>query len=117
MTGHAAVGIDHDLAARQTAIPLWPPDHKASRRIDQIARVPVQQAVGDERLYHLLDDIRPNLGLADLRCVLCRDENGVDAGRLTVMILYRHLRLAIRSQIAQRAVSAYLGQALGECVG
>ncbi len=57
VTGHAAVGVDDDLAAGEAGIAHRPADDEAPGRVDEDARVVVAQLPGDGRLDDMLDDV------------------------------------------------------------
>ena len=116
MTGIAAVGIDDNLAAGQAGVTLRAAHNKAAGRVDVILGVLIQQLGGDNLLNNLALDVLMQLLLADVGAVLAGDNHGVHAHRLAVLILHGDLALAVRTQIAQRAVLAHRGQALGQLV-
>ncbi len=56
----------------------------------------------------MLYNIRLDLLLVDRGVMLGADDHGIDAQRLAVDILHRHLALAVRTQIGQRLILAHL---------
>src|ERR1700730_12428298 len=58
VTAHAAVGIDDNLAAGEPGIPHRSADDEATRRIDVVLGVLVEQLGGDA----VLDDVLQNVG-------------------------------------------------------
>jgi len=70
MPGHAAVGVDDDLAAGQTAVAHRAADDEAAGRVDEVTRVLGQPLGGQHRLDDFLHDGFLQLRLRDRRAVL-----------------------------------------------
>ncbi len=124
MPGHAAVGVDDDLAARQAGVAHRAADLEAAGRVDQgavAADVEVGAAVaqlGEDRL----DDVLPDVGLEhalerDVRRVLGREHDGVEPHRLVALVGDGDLGLAVGAQVGELVALAHLGEALRQPVG
>ena len=116
MTGVTTVGVDDDLAAGQTGVTHGATDLEATGRVHQEPIVVgLQSELGDHRIDDVLADVRcEQLVQADVRRVLTGDDHRVQPDRGLVVVLDRHLGLAVRAQIRNRPVTANLGQTLGE---
>src|SRR5207248_3431447 len=116
VAGHAAVGVDDDLAACEPRVAHRPAHHKAARGVDVDLRLGVEQPRrhrgGDDLLTHVTRDAF----LLDLRRVLRGDYERGDAHRLALVVLYRHVALAVRPQVGQDALLARLDQSPRERV-
>ena len=55
MPAHATVGVDDDLAAGQTAVPVRTADHEVAGRVDVDLVLVVGELLGHDRADHLLD--------------------------------------------------------------
>ncbi len=117
MAGHAAVGVDDDLAAGQAAVADRAADDELAGRVDVVLGVLVQQlgrqAVLDDQLHHRFAQV----ALLDVGVVLGRQHHGIDTGDLAVLVAAGDLALGIRAQPRQQAVLARLGLALDQRVG
>ena len=117
----AAVGVDDDLAAGQSAIALRATDDKAAGGVDQVLGVlePLgRQHRLDDFLNDRFDEGRLHLGaIAHLWAVLARKHHGIDAVRLAVHIAHGHLAFGIGPQKGQAAVASQLGLAFDQAVG
>ena len=87
------------------------------RRVDEDAQ-PLGVEVGrQQRVDDVLDQVGAQLLVeVDAAGVLGRDQHGVDADRLAVLVDDRHLRLAVGAQVRHGAGPTHLGQPLGEPV-
>ncbi len=127
MPGHAAVGVDDDLAAGEAAVTNRAPDHEASGRVDQevgaeLVGVVLHSFVVQDRYHDLLPKVVGNLLLlellaVDILVVLGGDQNPLDGDRPVVHVADAHLRLAVGTKVGERAVLADLGKALGQAMG
>ncbi len=125
MPAHAAVRIHNDLPARKPGISHRPADYKASRRIDVILRVLIQQLRRDYRLDDVLLNIgmelivrqlAPRVAVRELG-MLRRDHNGIHANRPAFrVVLHRHLALAVRPKVRHLSVLANLRELLRQLV-
>jgi hypothetical protein len=106
----AAVGINNDLATRQTRIAVWPANDKLARRIDVIRDVVGKQSLqfrlqfGHHAWNDDVDDILTNpLEHHRIRIeiiVLRRNHDRVDPNGLVIIAVFnRHLRLGIRAEV------------------
>ena len=116
MTGEAAVGVDDDLTARETAIAHRTADHEPTGRVDvELGLVgdPLLRQDGQDDLVHhgLLQRLQLDLG-----GVLRGEHHGLDADRLVVLVTERALALRVRAQPRQLAVLAHLRLLLDQTV-
>ena len=119
VAGHAAVGVDDDLAARQAAVADRAADDEATRRVDEellAQRVGVVHVRGQDREDDVLPEVGEDLVAGRVLGVLGGDQELLDRRRDAVDIPHRHLRLAVRAQVVQRAVVADRRELLGELV-
>ena len=109
MACHAAVGVDDDLAAGQTAVGVRTTELEVARRVDEHIEVVVRELLGQRRTDDVLDQRRAQRHVdAMLGRVLGRDEDGLEPLRHTVLVLDRHLRLAVGPQEVEDAFLAHL---------
>jgi hypothetical protein len=117
VTGHAAVGIDDDLASGQTAVTHRATDDELAGGVDVVLGAGMQQLgrdhVLDDGLHHRLAQVF----LGDLRIVLGGQHNGIDTDHLAVLVAAGDLGLGVRAQPVQGTVLAHLGLALDQTVG
>ena len=57
MAGHAAVGVDDDLAAGEASVAHRAADDEAPGGVDEVLGVGIEQVGGDDRLDDVLDDV------------------------------------------------------------
>ena len=113
----AAVGIDNDLAPRQTRVADRTADDESSRRIDQELRVAVQQSRRKVRLDHLFNDGLAQIGNRNIRRMLCGHDDRVNPLNLAMLaVLHGNLALAARAQPRELSVLSRLGQRLRQIV-
>ena len=67
---------------------------------------------GITRVDDLLGDVFAQRLVGDVGAVLGRDDDGVDADRLAVVVFDRDLRLAVGTEVVEHAVAARARQAL-----
>ncbi len=123
MTGHAAVGVDDDLAAGQAGVAHRAADLEAAGRVhEQAVALGVElDAVLDELGQDVLDDELADVGReqrveVDVRGVLRGDHDRVEADGLVAVVLDGDLGLAVGAQVRDGPVLADLGQAAREPV-
>src|SRR3954447_18642746 len=118
VAGHAAVGIDDDLAPGQAGVAYWAADDEAPGRVDEEVLAQLLRVVELLR-QDRLDDVLPEI-VRDERLgallVLGRDEELLDLDRAAVLIADRDLRLAVGAEVVDRLGLADRGQALGKLV-
>ncbi len=116
VAGHAAVGVDDNLAAGQAAVAYRAADDKLAGRVDVELGVFVQQLgwqrIFDDQLHHRLFQV----GLGHVFVVLGGQDHGVDAGNLAVFVAAGHLALGVRAQPGQQAAFAGFSLALDQPV-
>lgn len=116
MAGHAAVGVDDDLAPGQAAVTHRATDDEVAGRVDVVLGALVQQfgrqGVLDDQLHHGFLQVF----LRNLRVVLGRQHHGVDADHLAIFVTAGDLRLGVRTQPWQQFRFARLGLALDQTV-
>ena len=119
VAGHAAVGVDDDLAPREAGVAHRAADDEAPGRVDE--EVLAQLALVVEVLRQdRLDDVLPEVvGQQRLGAVavLGRDQELLDLDGLAVQVAHRDLGLAVGAQVGDDLGLAHVGQALGQLVG
>ena len=114
------VGVDNDLATRQTTVSLGATDHKAACGVDQVAGVfePLFGQHGfDDFFNHGFNKGGLHFGaIALLRAVLGGKHHRVNAVGLTVDIAHGHLALRIRAQEGQATVFSQMRLTLHQAV-
>ena len=117
MRAGAAVGVDDDLAPGEPGVAHGAAGDEPAGRVDvEDGTLAIQQVRGDRRQDHLLDHVRPDPALVDLRRVLGRDHDRLDGHRLAVDVPDRDLALAVRSQVIEVAGLPHGRELLGEPV-
>ena len=81
MAGHAAVGVDDDLAAGEAGVGVRAAELELAGRVDEDLVVVVGELAGTQRRDHVLDEVGLEERLAvDAGRVLGRDEHGRRGG-------------------------------------
>src|ERR671931_765529 len=101
VAGHAAVGVDDDLAPGQPGVAHRPADHEPAGRVDQqvLAQLAgVVEVVREDRLDDVLPEVvgQERLGAV---AMLRRDQDLLDLDRPAVQVADGHLGLAIGAQV------------------
>ena len=118
MGGAAAVGIHDDLPAGETAVTLRATNDEAACGIDVDLGVLVHQLSGNRGLDDQFDHIPADLIQRCLGGMLGGDHHGIHTGGLAILvILHRHLRLAVGAQVIHQLFLTDLRQALGHLLG
>ena len=121
MRAVAAVGVDDDLAARETAVTLRTAHHEATRRVDE--ELGADEPFGrNHRTDDFFDDGFREFGLHLLAVghfwgVLRGDHDRVAADGLAVDVAQRDLALGVGTQEGKRAVAAHDALALHQTMG
>src|SRR5204863_1307897 len=105
VTGHAAVGVDDDLAPGQAAVADGAADDEPAGRVDEEVLeqlLLVEEVVRQDRQQDVLEEVGldERLGV-DAVLVLRRDQDLLDLDRLAVEVSDRDLRLAVRAQVRE----------------
>src|SRR5579883_3347686 len=79
VTGHAAVGIDDNLAPGQASIAHGAASHETPGGVDEEFGLAIEQVFGNNRLNDVLNDIVADLFLGHVVGVLGRDHHRIDA--------------------------------------
>jgi hypothetical protein len=119
VAGHAAVGVDDDLAAGEARVADRAADHEAPRRVDEqvLAQLAgVVEVAREDRLDDVLPEVVGDQRLGAL-AVLRGDQELLDLDRHAIAVAHRDLRLAVRAQVGDDVGAAHVGEALGELVG
>ncbi len=123
MAGHAAVGVDDDLAAGEAGVAHRAADLEAAGRVDQrpvVGHVEVGAGVtqlGEDRLEDVRGDVgREHAVERHVGGVLGRQDDRVELDGAVAVVGDRHLGLAVGAQVGEVAVLADLGEPLGEPV-
>ena len=127
MGSPAAVRVDNDLAARQAGVALGAANDEAARRVEMVNGLVVEELGGDDRLDDVLEELGADLlvgergargGAVHSLGVLGGNEERRHAlgDRLAVhlLVLDRHLRLAVGAEPLEDALVARLREAGGE---
>ena len=117
MTAHAAVAIDDDLSAGEAGVAVGAADFEAAGGVDVDGDGGVPPLAQDG-LDDVLDDLLLELVLAIVPggVVLGREDDGVDADGLVVLILDGHLALGVGAEARNLVRAADVGLALDELV-
>ena len=116
VTGHAAVGVDDDLATGQAAVAHRAADHELASRVDVELGILVQQLRRQSVLDDQFHDGFFQICLGHVFVVLGGQNNGVDAGDLAVFIATGDLAFRVGAQPWQQAAFAGFGLALYQTV-
>ena len=117
MTSHAAVGVDDDLASGESGVAHGPADDEASRGIDVILRIFIEQVRGNDRLDDVLQNARAQFVIRDRFRMLRRDDNSVHAKNFALRIIFNcDLRFSIRTKEGKSSILANLREPHGQLV-
>ncbi|KPW19016.1 Uncharacterized protein ALO83_00811 [Pseudomonas cannabina pv. alisalensis] len=116
MTGHAAVGVDDDLAAGQATVAYRATDDEIAGRVDVELSVLVQQMRRDDVLDDQLHHAFAQVFVGHIRVMLGRQHDGVDADHFAIFVTAGDLGFGIRAQPRQQAGLAGFGLALHQLV-
>src|SRR5271157_523819 len=117
VTAHAAVGVDDDLAAGEAGVAHGASDDEASRGIDVIVGVFVEQMSRNHGLNHMLQNAGAEFVVDDSLGVLSRDDDRVHALYFSVGVVFDcDLGLAVRTKEGKCSILANLRKLLGELV-
>ena len=119
VAGHAAVGVDDDLATRQARICGRPAQHEATGGVNESLHLTRSQSQPG-----LLNDGVDDVGTHGVRdgglrqglVVLGRHDDGVDTDRTAALVGESHLSLTVGAQPLDDALFAHVGEALGQAV-
>ena len=118
MTSHSTVGVDNDLAARETGVTNRASDHEAPGRVDDQLEVVVGEPFRNNRPDHVLDQIGPDHGFTvNAVVVLGGHQHSAESDRTIVLVVEGDLGLPVRPQVRDGAGPAHLGMALGHPMG
>ena len=109
-----AVGIHHQLTARESGIRFKAALRKSAGRIDEDLRFGIQREVLKSGLDNMAHDRMAKLRQLHTILMLAGDHYGRDTLGNAELILHRHLRLTVRLQAGDRAQLSRLGQQAGE---
>ncbi len=115
--GEAAVCVHENLATGQAGVAHGAAGYEAAGWVDPVLGVVVEKMLGDDCLCRVLDKVAGNLILLNVLAVLGAHDDGVNALGHTVFVLDGDLRLAVRSEVLQRAFLAELRHAIAEFMG
>ena len=110
MTSHTAIGINNNLTASKTAVPLWATDNKLTSWVDEILGFLAEKFSRNNSLDYILNHILANLLQSNAFIMLSRDNNSINSYRLAILIGNSNLSLAIWAEIWQCAILAHLSQ-------
>src|SRR5258708_32936346 len=103
---YAAVGIHDDLTPGQPGIAQRPTHDKAACRVDEDFGVFIEQFRREDGFDYTLNNRFADLLLRDLWRVLRGNQYRVHPLGLTMLVLNRHLTLAVGTQPGQRSILA-----------
>ncbi len=117
MTSHAAIGVDDDLAAGESGVAHGPADDEASRGIDVVLGVFIEQVRGNHGLNHVLQNARAKFVVAHVLGVLGRDDNRIHAKHFALRIIFNcDLGFSIGTKEGKRSILANLREPHGQLV-
>ena len=112
----AAVGVNDDLAPRETGVAVRAADDELARWIDKILCLCAQELCRNNHLDDLFDHILSD-GCKVYRLVMLRrDNDGIDINRLAGLIGNGDLCLSVRTQIGELAAFAHVREAACQLV-
>ena len=118
MAAHAAVGVHDDLAAGQAGVPHRSPGDEPAGGVDVILHADgIEDALGHDRLDHVLEDVAFDLLGRDVGAVLSRDHDRIHPDRFAVPVFHGHLGFPVWAYPAQDFLFPHLGQPLGQAMG
>ena len=117
MTGDAAVGVDQNLPAGQSAVAGGTTGDEPPAGVHQDLGVRVKQVSGDDLFDNVLGDVLLDLLVGGFRVVLGADDHGVDPGGDSMMVLNGHLRLAIWPEVGNDPLFPDQGQLFDQAMG
>src|SRR5206468_6672966 len=87
VAAHAAVGVHDDLAAGQAGVPHRSPGDEPAGGVDVILYADgIEDALGHDRLDHVLEDVAFDLLGGDVGAVLSRDHDRIHPDRFAVPV-------------------------------
>src|SRR3990172_549433 len=101
VAAHPAVGVDDDLATRQTGIAKRATDDETPGRVDKDPELAVDKLIRDGRADDVFSNAIAYLLLVHVGRMLGADQDRVNPARLAFEILDGHLRLPVRSEPRQ----------------
>src|SRR5208282_84500 len=118
VTTHATVGVDDDLASRETGIAHGSADHKTSGGIDVILGVFIEQVGGNYGLNDVLQNVGAQFIVANGFGMLRRDDYCIHALHFAGSAVFdSDLGFSIGPQIRTGSILANFRKFLGELVG
>src|SRR4029077_3077993 len=111
MTAVAAISIHDDFSAGESSIAHGPSHDEAAGGIDVELGTRIEQRRRYDVLNDFFQDTVVDFAIGYGVAVLRGDHNAIDASRLTVDILDRNLRFAVRAQEWEMSGLANIGQA------
>ena len=117
MTSHAAVGVDDDLASGEPGVAHGAADDKASRGIDVVLRIFIEQVRRNHGLNHVLQNARAQFVVARRLGMLRRNDDSIHAKNFALRIIFNcDLGFSIRPKEGKRAILANLREPHGQLV-
>ena len=113
----AAVGIDDDFAAGQSGITLRSADHEATRGVDVVFDIALDQFLRHARLDDAVDHVIVNFLVRNVGTVLRGNHDGVDPHGTVAVEFHGDLALAIGTQPSDIVLLAQIGEAIENAVG
>lgn len=121
MSTVTTVGVDDNLASSDTGITLGTTDDELARGLEVVLGVGIEVLGGDDLLDDLLLEGLAEGLVVDIRRVLDRDDNGVNAdgdkSTTLVLVLDGDLGLRVGAEVGEGAVTATVSHLLVQLVG
>ena len=100
MTSHSTVGVNDDLAARQTSVGMWPTQNELASWVDEDGVIIIGELCRNHGANHLLDEVGANHSVAiDTFVMLSRDENSLQTNGLAIFVIKSNLSLAVGTKV------------------
>ena len=117
MGGQPAVGIRHQLPARQAGVRLKAAQHEPPGGVDKNLRLVVRVQLPQSGDDDVPRDLPAQLVHILVRVMLAGDHHSGDPAGLTVLVLHGHLGLAVRPQALDGPGFPGVGEQQGQPVG
>ncbi|CAB4886960.1 unannotated protein [freshwater metagenome] len=117
MTTHATIGVDDDLASRETRVAMRAADNELAGGVDIHVVVIIGESRRDDGPDDLFDEVGADHGIAiDAVLVLGADEHVRQANRDAVLVVEGDLGFAIGAQVRNGPRLANLAEPLGQAM-
>ena len=110
VTAPATVGVDNNLPARQASVTVRAAHYESAGGVDVVGDSAGIKVGWQFRLDDLFNDVALDFFVADMRCMLRGDNNGVDSHRLVAVVFDRHLTLRVGPQPVDVTLQSGVGE-------